>query len=87
MSGVSGENSSVVLDDRISVSVCLSASTSPELGLETPSSPIFASVIWAYSHGSSFWRPCGILGTSGFVDDVMSAHNGQKRRREEGIGL
>ena len=60
-------------DERVclSVCVCLSAITSSEL--HVPSSSIFAYV--TYGRGSVFlWRRSDTLCTSGFMDDVISAH-------------
>ena len=53
-------------------SVCLSASTSPELGIR--SSPIFVRV--TYGRGSAlFWWRCDNLCPFGFMGDVIFAHS------------
>jgi len=58
-------------DERVCLSVCLSASISLELHVR--SSPIFALV--TYGRGSVLlWRRSDTLYISGFMDDVIFAH-------------
>ena len=63
--------------NAMTVSVCLSASISPELHVLAYLHEIFTHVTW--TSGSVFlWRRCDGLCTSGFTDDdVVFAHNGQ----------
>jgi len=61
----------------MSVSVCL------YVGLHTDLCLIFAEFRAAYGRGSILlWRRCDTLCTSGFMDNVMSAHIGHLRRRK-----
>jgi len=58
------------------VTARLSASISPELHVHLHQIVSFAQI--TYGRGSVlFWRRCGQLCTSDFMDDVMHPHNGQ----------
>jgi len=78
----SGPERSIIVMDMfvcVCVSVCLSVrlsvSISPEQQVQ--SSPHFVHV--TRGRGSVLlWRRCDTLCTSGFVDDVIFAHNGQE---------
>jgi len=61
------------LGKRVRMSVCLCAS----ITLQTAYT-IFVTVSVRVARGRGsvlFWRQCNMLCTSGFVDDVMDAHN------------
>jgi len=64
----------------VSVFVCLSASIYPVLHFR--SLPNFMHVIdvadCCLCYSVLLWRRCDTLCTSGFIDDVMFAHNGQE---------
>jgi len=61
-------------NDHVCLSVCLSASISPELHVR--SSPNFFNVYNQYSWLDPPLACCDTLCTSGFMDDVIFAHNG-----------
>jgi len=52
--------------------------------ISCPNFTIFLGVVACGRASVLLWRRCDLLCTSGFVDDVTFAHNGQYLRRESG---
>jgi len=65
---------SIVITPFVCVSVCLSVC--PHVYLQIHVSELFIMHVLCGRGSVLLWRHCDMLCTSGFVDDVMFAHNG-----------